>query len=138
MSKLIEYLESIEILSQEQLFDYVGNNDIATLNSLVLYIRKLISKDYKLSMYTPFVFVPNGDISGTGGCDEISCRMSRAEKFAVFSALYADKVYIQLQFITSEHYEFIDIDEVEQDEELYTNYVMNLLKDLIIILVYSE
>lgn len=138
MSKLIEYLESIEILSQEQLFDYVGNNDIATLNSLVLYIRKLINKDYKLSMYTPFVFVPNGDISGTGGCDEISCRMSRAEKFAVFSALYADKVYIQLQFITSEHYEFIDIDEVEQDEELYTNYVMNLLKDLIIILVYSE
>ena len=138
MSKLIEYLENIDILSQEQLFDYVDNNDIATLNSLVLYIRKLINEDYKHSTYTPFVFVPNGDISGTGGCDEITCSMSRAEKFAVFSALYADKVYIQLQFITNEHYELIDIDEVEQDERLYGNYIMRVLKDLSIILVYSE
>ena len=138
MSKLIEYLESIEILSQQQLYDYVDDNDIATLNNLILYIRQLIDEDYEKSIYTPFVFVPNGDISGTGGCDEISCRVRRAQKFAFFSALYADKVYLQLQFITDEHYELIDIDEVEQDEELCISYIMNFLKDLSIIVVYSE
>ena len=138
MSKLIDYLESINILSQEKLFDYISQNDAKTLDSLVLYMRQLIDEDYLISEYTPFIFVPNGDISGTGGCDEISCRIGRAEKFAVFSALYADKVYIQLQFITQEHYEFYEIDEIENDNTMLINYKMNILKDMSIILVYSE
>lgn len=138
MSKLIEYLESINLLKQEALFDYIGKNDICTINGLVLYMRKLIDEDYMVSEYTPFVFVPNGDISGTGGCDEISCKLSRAEKFAVFSALYADKVYIQLNFITDEHYDFYDVEEIEANEIMYQNYKMNVLKDMAIILAYSE
>lgn len=138
MSKLIEYLESINLLKQEVLFDYICENDISTINSLVLYMRKLIDEDYVVSEYSPFVFVPNGDISGTGGCDEISCKISRAEKFATFSALYADKVYIQLSFITNEHYDFYDIEEIESNEMMYQNYKMNVLKDMVIILAYSE
>lgn len=101
-------------------------------------MRQLIDDDYLVSEYSPFVFVPNGDISGTGGCDEISCRIGSAEKFAVFSALYADRVYIQLQFITQEHYEFYDVDEIENDDVMYRKYKMNILKDMVIILTYSE
>lgn len=138
MSKLIDYLESINVLTKETLFDYICQNDIKTLDSLVLYMRQLIDEDYLVSEYSPFVFVPNGDISGTGGCDEISCRIGRAEKFAVFSALYADRVYIQLQFITQEHYELYDVDEIENDDEMYRNYKMKILKDMVIILIYSE
>lgn len=138
MSKLIDYLESINVLTQEAMFDYICQNDIKTLDSLVLYMRQLIDEDYLISEYSPFVFVPNGDISGTGGCDEISCRIGRAEKFAVFSALYADRVYIQLQFITQEHYELYDIDEIENNDIMYRNYIMGILKDMAIILVYSE
>lgn len=138
MSKLIDYLENINVLTKETLFDYICQNDIKTLDSLVLYMRQLIDEDYLVSEYSPFVFVPNGDISGTGGCDEISCRIGRAEKFAVFSALYADRVYIQLQFITQEHYELYDVDEIENDDEMYRNYKMNILKDMVIILIYSE
>lgn len=138
MSTLIDYLESINLLTEERLYDYICENDVATLNGLVLYIRELIDADYEISKYTPFVFVPNGDISGTSGCAELSCRMSRAEKFAIFSALYADKVYIQLEFITQEHYEFIDIEEIEMDEELSYIYKIDVLKDLSIILIYAE
>lgn len=138
MSKLIDYLESINLLTKEALFNYIVQNDIKTLDSLVLYMRQLIDDDYLVSEYSPFVFVPNGDISGTGGCDEISCRIGRAEKFAVFSALYADRVYIQLQFITQEHYEFYDVDEIENDDVMYRKYKMNILKDMVIILTYSE
>lgn len=138
MSKLIDYLEYLHILTQKQLFDYICENDIKTLNSLVLYIRKLIDEDYEISEYNPFVFVPNGDISGTGGCEEISCRINRAEKFAVFSALYADKVYIQLNFITSEHYDLYDYEEIEADEMMCQKYKMEILKDMSIILVYAK
>lgn len=130
MSKLIDYLESINLLSEQELWDYICENDIETLDTLIIYLRRLIDEDFQISEYTPFTFVPNADISGTGGCNEISCRMSRAQKFAVFSALYADKVYIQLQFITDEHYDFCDIDEIEADEELSLNFRMALLSDL--------
>lgn len=138
MSKLIDYLESINLLSEQELWDYICENDIETLDTLIIYLRRLIDEDFQKSEYTPFTFVPNADISGTGGCNEISCRMSRAQKFAVFSALYADKVYIQLQFITDEHYDFCDIDEIEADEELSLNFRMALLSDLIMILVYAQ
>lgn len=138
MNKLIDYLESINLLSQEYLFDYICENDIETLNTLVIYMRQLIDEDYQTSKYTPFTFVPNGDISGTGGCDEISCKMNRAKNFAVFSALYADKVYIQLHFITDEHYDFFDIDEIEFDEDKAFNFKMLLLQDLVIIREYAD
>ena len=138
MSKLIDYLESIDLLSLENLYYYIEKCDIATVNSLVIYIRQLIDEDYRISEYTPFIFVPNGDIAGTGGCKEISCRMRRAIKFAGFSALYADKVYIQLEFITHEHYELVDIEEIERDEEQCHRYKEYVLDDIAIILVYAE
>ncbi|SEV93354.1 hypothetical protein [[Clostridium] fimetarium] len=138
MSKLIDYLDSINLLSQKTLFDFLYRNNIKTIDSLVLYMRELIDEDYIVSEYNPFIFVPNSDISGTGGCDEISCKIARAEKFAVFSALYADKVYIQLAFITSEHYELIDMDEVEIDELMNENYKTEVLKEISLILVYAE
>lgn len=138
MSKLIDYLDSICLISQEKLNDYICDNDIKTLNSLVMYMRELINQDYIISDYSPFVFVPNSDIAGTGGCEEISCRLGRAEKFAVFSALYADRVYIQLEFVTHEHHEFIDLDEIESNDNLYQGYKLSLLRDISLIIAYKE
>lgn len=138
MSKLIDYLESIGILTQEQLFNYVKDNDIKTLSGLILYMRQLIDEDYMICNYNPFVFMPNGDISGVGGCAEISCRVKRAEEFSVFSALYADKVYIQLDFITNEHFECWDVEEIASDINLSRAYKMALLRELAVILVYAE
>ena len=138
MNNLIDYLESIDILSIEKLDKYIWESDIATLDTLITYIRQLIDEDYETSEYNPFTFIPNGDICGTGGCTEISCRQRRAQRFAVFAALYADKEYIQLEFITSEHYDFCDLDEIQEDEELYIYFKLALLKDLSIILAYKE
>lgn len=138
MNKLIDYLDGIGVSSHEKLWNYINESDIATLDALIIFMRKLIDEDYVICKYTPFIFVPNGDISGTGGCGEISCRQRRAQKFAIFSALYADKVYIQLEFITNEHYDLLDLDEIEQDQELCINFKLALLKDLSIILVYKE
>lgn len=138
MNKLIDYLDSIDILSSERLNEYIWKSDIATLDTLITYMRQLIDEDYETSKYNPFSFIPNGDICGTGGCEEISCRQRRAQKFAVFAALYADKVYIQLEFITNEHYDFYDLDEIQEDEELCIYFKLAVLKDLSIILVYKE
>ena len=47
-------------------------------------------------------------------------------------------LFRKYQFITDEHYDFCDIDEIEADEELSLNFRMALLSDLIMILVYAQ
>lgn len=138
MSKLIDYLESIGILTQEQLLNYVKDNDIKTLNGLILYMRQLIDEDYMICEYSPFNLVPSGDISGMGGCGDITCRTQRASMFSVFSALYADKVYLQLDFIVNAHNRFMDIDMIGADAELSKKYKRAFYREMSVLLVYTE
>lgn len=80
MSKLIDYLESINLLSEQELWDYICENDIETLDTLIIYLRRLIDEDFQILEYTPFTFVPNADISGTGGCNEMNILVARNRK----------------------------------------------------------
>jgi len=138
MSKICEYLYELKISNYGSLQKYIANNDIKTIHSLVLHLRDLIDSEYVLEDYTPFTYVPNADISGTGGCQAIPCRISRARKFSNFSALYADRVYINLEYITSEHYEQEDIDEIESNIEMYDWYKESVGKDLLLIIAYFK
>ena len=137
MSDIIGYLEELNLLDYEELSEYIYESSLSELNSLVIYIRELIDKEYYIQEYTPFTFVPNSDISGTGGCGEISCKLERANDFAIFSALYADKVYIQLKYITSEHYEIIT-EISKEDSEFQFNHRENIEKDIALIIAYAE
>lgn len=137
MSDIIGYLEELNLLDYDELIEYIYESSLTELNSLVLYLRELIDKEYFIQEYTPFTFVPNSDISGTGGCDEISCKLERANDFAIFSALYADKVYIQLKYITSEHYEIVT-EISKEDSEFQFRHRENIEKDIALIIAYSE
>ena len=138
MSKITEYLAELGIHDDALMLEYITRSDIKTIHSLVLHIRDLIDNEYVMKDYTPFTFVPNSDISGAGGCDEMSCKIKRASNFSVFSALYADRVYIRLDFITSEHYELHDIDEIESCCEMSYGYKDKVKQDLFLILEYYE
>lgn len=104
MNAVTAYLQELGLNDAERLDAYIWQTDADTLLGLVEYLRELIEEGYTLHEHTPFTFVPNDDISGTGGCSELSCKVRRAARFATFSALYADHVYIQLSLITSPHY----------------------------------
>ena len=138
MSQVTEYLKELNINSYELVGEYIANNFIKTINDLVLHLRELIDGEYIVSEYTPFTFLPNADISGSGGCDDISCKIERAIDFSIFTALYADKVYIKLNFITSEHYELYDIDKIASDSEKEFEYKRRTCQDLCLIIAYFE
>ena len=138
MNRVTEYLKELNITSYELIGEYIASNSIKTINSLVLHLRKLIDDEYAVAEYTPFTFLPNADISGAGGCDDIPCKIKRAIDFSIFTALYADKVYIKLNFITSEHYERCDIDKIESDNRETARYKRKMSRDLCIIIAYFE
>lgn len=137
MSVIIDYLNELNLTDYERLNKYICSSSFSEINTLVLYLRNLIDKEYNIQDYTPFTFVPNADISGAGGCDEISCKLKRANEFAIFSALYADKSYIQLQYITSEHYE-MGVEIFKKDKDFQRSYRESVEKDIAIIITYSE
>ena len=138
MSKVIEYLSELNLRSYDLAEQYIYSTPVKTINSLVLYLRQLIDDDYCVAEYTPFTFLPNADISGTGGCEEPSCRTQRMLNFSAFTALYADRVYIKLEFITSEHYELYDIEEIEADYEMTNGYKSKICQDMFVIFAYYE
>lgn len=136
MSDLIGYLDEIGVLEEEKLESYVWETDIKTLHGLVMYLRQVIDKEYEKSEYSPFTFMPNGEISGAGGCSELSCKKRRANKFATFSAMYADRIYLQLSFITSEHMDDYDFEDMLDEDDFWYRY--SLQGDLSVISIYSE
>jgi hypothetical protein len=138
MSMLVNYLQELNLLTHEDLHKYIINSRIEEINNLVLYLRQIINEEYMLHDYSPFTFVPNDDISGTGGCIQLSCKIERATNFAIFSALYADRVYIQLDFITSEHYKPQNIQKIEANEKKSNRYKKLVEIDLALIITYSE
>lgn len=137
MSKIVEYLKEVNLNNKEYLENYIWKSTTEELIILIDCLRKLIEEDYVIQKYNPFTFVPNNDLSGAGGCNELSCKVRRATKFAVFSSLYADDVYIQLNFITDAHGEF-NIKEIDLDDDSYFNFRYNLLCDISVINTYSK
>lgn len=137
MSKIIEYLKEINLDNEKHLEAYLRNSKTEELFILIEHLRKLIETDYVIKAYNPFTFLPNNELSGAGGCQEISCKIKRATRFAVFSSLYAEDVYIQLDFITNPHRKF-DIEEIDSDTERYIDFRYRLQCDISILNTYSK
>jgi hypothetical protein len=71
-----------------------------------------------------FTFVANSEITGgRGGCMESSCRVKRAEHFAIHAALYADRVYIPNPFS-----EYTWADKFDEDDRYRLAAELSLIK----------
>ena len=105
MSELSNWIRSVSWDDDTVRLKFMSTCSRDELFNLIEYLRDLIDKDYKQPKYNPYTFVPNNELSGTGGCSEIGCKLRRAKKFATFSAVYADDVFLQLQLITDEHFD---------------------------------
>ncbi|CEQ08963.1 Uncharacterised protein [[Clostridium] sordellii] len=138
MSRTIEYLKDINLNNEESLEHYIWNSPTEELIIFIEHLRDLIEQDYVVKKYNPFTFLPNNELSGAGGCSELSCKIERANRFAIFSSLYADDVYIQLDFITDPHYEFDDIEQIDSNNETYFNFRYSLQCDISILNTYSK
>lgn len=137
MSSVTEYLHELNINHYNTLENYIFNTDLNTLYHLILYLRTLIDKDFIQHPYSPYSLIPSDELSGSGGCYELSCKTRRATNFANFSAIYADVIYIKLQSITHEHFDTIELSEIITDSLLEFNFRYELLCDINIINIYT-
>lgn len=137
MSRVIEYLKEVNLDNRNHIKNYIMNSTTEELVIFIEHLRNLIEQDYVVKKYNPFTFVPNNELSGAGGCYELSCKIERANRFAIFSSLYAEDVYIQLNFITNPHDDF-DIDEIDANYETYFEFRYMLECDLSILNTYSK
>lgn len=127
MNKLLELMDEKGLNNKEKIKDSIFNTNF---DKLVVLVEKMIkavnTQDEKLDVYTPFSFVASSEMAGTGGCSEILCRLKRAKEFSYYSALYADKVYIDLECINNPH--FADNNKIDEFEFKY-----KLFRDLVVL-----
>ena len=91
---VIDYLYELGLTSLEKIESYFLKTDIDTILSFDEYIGELVYMDWKIAEYSPYSFAPSMEVSGFGGCSEISCKIRRANKFIKFSSLYSDCIYL--------------------------------------------
>lgn len=135
MNSIIEAFEDLNILNNERLKNYTLKTDLETLIIFATYIRNKISDEFISKNYSPFSFVPAGEISGAGGCSEISCRIRRAKNYSLFCGLYSDNVYLILEYLTSIHFEY-NFEAIKEEDEF--NYRYAILLDFSIISTYAD
>ncbi len=133
MSKIIDYLQEIDLLEYQKIDDYFFTTDIDTINTLVDHISTLANEDWTISEYSPYSFSPSMDISGFGGCVEIGCKIKRASTFSKFASLYGDTIYLIINSIANPHFINPDI----KNEDSY-DYRYSLICDFSLISLYSE
>lgn len=131
MSKIISYMQEIGLTDLKKIERYFIKTDINTIKALDAYVRKLAFEDWEIAEYSPYLFVPSFDLSGFGGCDEITCKIRRAYRFDKFACLYSDVVYLYVTSITSPH----PLDIVEENQ---FQYRYDLMCDFSLILLYSN
>jgi|GEM_PF-899488 len=134
MNELISYFDDLDILSYENLENYIWESKLQTLIDVAIQVRTIIDRTFIYKEYTPFSFVPSGELSGVGGCSEVNCKIGRARNFSIFSGLYADNVYLTLKFLTSIHFD-TDIDDIYDHEY---NFRYMLWCDFTIITTYAD
>ncbi|MFV0516954.1 MAG: hypothetical protein ACK5MV_06125 [Aminipila sp.] len=136
MSRLSQWIREVNWENEELRNKYVFTASIDELLVLISYLRDLIEADYIIPEYNPFTYVPNNELSGTGGCSEVNCKVRRAKKFATFSAIYADDVYIQLNLITNEHFDYYNPADFDEESSFAIKY--DFIADIEVILSYLE
>lgn len=134
MSRLSEWIREVNWDDEDIRNEYVYTSSIDELLELIAYLRGLIDADYLTPEYNPFTYVPNNELSGTGGCGEVNCKVIRAKKFATFSAIYADDVFIQLGLITNEHFDSYCSDDF--DEKTIDDFKYDFIAEIEVIISY--
>ena len=134
MNQLISYFNEINILTHEKLEDFIFSSELNVLINFAIEVRQIVEEDFNYNEYTPFSFVPSTELSGAGGCREVNCKIRRAEDFSIFSGLYADNVYLTLNFLTALHFD-TDIEMIYFYED---DFRYMLWCDFSIILVNAE
>lgn len=74
---IIKCLHEQQITNYETLNLFLCNTPIERIVSLVKDIQDIIEDCDSKPVYTPFMFLPNSDLSGIGGCNEITCKIKR-------------------------------------------------------------
>lgn len=133
MNAIFSYLDDLGITSFDKLNEYMSTNDIKEIFNMAKYLRFIIDNNFEQNPYSPFSFVPSGDISGTGGCSGIECRIKRATQFSYWSALYADTIYLSLEYITSAHF----VDDIQEIDD-YDMFIHAIKSDIAILLTYKS
>lgn len=134
MSRLSEWIREVNWDNEDIRNEYVYTSSMEELLELIAYLRELIEADYLIPEYNPFTYVPNNELSGTGGCGEVNCKVRRAKKFATFSAIYADDVYLQLDLITNEHFDLYNSDDF--DENTSYDFKYDFIAEIEVIISY--
>ena len=122
---LFKSFDKQSIHTLEDVERFVWNTDLDVIDSFVKEIQDIIEDDKTKCTYSPFMFYPNPDLSGIGGCNETMCKLKRARKFSLFASLYADTIFLPLNPVSTDAY----ILQGNEDEDIYKHLydVENLL-----------
>lgn len=105
MNELLDIMDINRFNTTENILSYVTKATNKDITRLILGMRNAVNnQEHKLNDHSPFSFIASPEISGAGGCMERSCRLKRTETFTIYSALYADKVYINVNSINNPHF----------------------------------
>lgn len=109
----------------DRLETFVWDTDLDTIDAFVKEVQDIIEDDKTKYTYSPFMFYPNPDLSGIGGCYETKCKLKRANKFSLFASLYADAIFLPLEPVSTNDY----ISKLREEEGPYKHLcdVENLL-----------
>ncbi len=128
---IVECLHKQQITNYETLDSFLQTNSIEHIVSLTKDIQNIIEDADSNQTYTPFMFFPNPDLSGIGGCNEINCKIRRAQTFSLFASLYADIVYLSWDPISFEKIDY-------SDEQIICDLIEELRKRLALLLTYAS
>ncbi len=130
MSRIIDYMRELDLVSSEKIKRYFMKNNLDTIMSFDKYMRDLAYKDWCIADYSPYSFAPSMDLSGFGGCSGLNCKIERADRFNKFISLYGDTVYFIVNSIANPR----PISIIEKDEVFYRR---DLISDYTLIYLYS-
>ena len=94
-------------------------------------MQKYREKNSKEQCYSPYAFFPTSVMSGFGGCNELNCRLKRADIFSRFVAMFADQAYLHCNLYTEDYFQK-DFHSYKE-EEIFRN---NLIKEISTIRTY--
>lgn len=116
----------------DRLKTFVWDTDLDTIDAFVKEVQDIIEDDKTKYTYSPFMFYPNPDLSGIGGCYETKCKLKRANKFSLFASLYADAIFLSFDPVSTNG----DISKLSE-EEIY-KYLCDVENLLALLLTYRD
>lgn len=105
MDNLSYLISIITSGNSEKIIEYVQQSKVDDLTVVIEQLQELVNEQtQKLDNHTPFSYITSPEVSGAGGCSARTCRLNRTESFAIYSALYADTVYVNIDCLNDPHF----------------------------------